>query len=75
MTDPEIIENAPDGATHYDDGEYMRHVHDGLWEYWTKAVGWEETKPEQETRSLADIKRIIELEEIVKALEEQEWWG
>ena len=75
MTDPEIIENAPDGATHYDCCEYMRHVHDGLWEYWSKAVGWEETKPEQETRSLADIKRIIELEEIVKALEEQEWWG
>ena len=63
MKDQEIIDNAPEGATHYDCDEYMRHVHDGEWEYWSKAAGWEETTPQGDTRSLADIKRIVELEE------------
>ena len=62
MTDQEIIDNAPEGATHWDCSEYMIHVHDGNWNYWSKAAGWNETKPEEETRSLADIKRIVELE-------------
>ena len=62
MNDQEILDNAPDGATHYDSYEYMRHIHDGLWEYWSKAVGWEETVAAGETRSLTDIARIVELE-------------
>jgi hypothetical protein len=62
MKDQEIIDNAPEGATHWDCHEYMRHIHDGNWDYWSKAAGWNETKPEEETRSLADIKRIVELE-------------
>ena len=45
MTNQEILDNAPEGATHYDCEEYMRHVHDGEWEYWSKAAGWEETTP------------------------------
>ena len=65
MNNQEIIDNAPEGATHYDCDEYMRHVHDGFWEYFSKADGWNETKPEEETRSLADIKRIAELESIL----------
>ena len=64
MTDQEILDNAPEGATHYDSYEYMRHIHDGVWEYWSKAVGWEETVPESDTRSLADIKRIVDLERV-----------
>ena len=62
MKDQQIIDSAPEGATHYDQCEYMMHTHDGKWEYWSKAAGWEETTPEDETRSLADIKRIVELE-------------
>jgi len=64
MTNQEILDNAPEGATHYDCDEYMRHVHDGEWEYWSKAAGWEETTPQSDTRSLADIKRIVELEKV-----------
>lgn len=68
MTDQEILDNAPEGATHYDCDEYMRHVHDGFWEYFSKADGWNETKPEEETRSLADIKRIAELEDLAQMI-------
>jgi hypothetical protein len=64
MRDQEIIDNAPEGATHWDCSEYMIHVHDGNWNYWSRAAGWDETKPEEETRSLADIKRIVELEDL-----------
>ena len=68
MTDQEILDNAPDGATHWDCSEYMIHVHGGDWNYWSKAAGWNETKPEEETRSLADIKRIAELEAELRSL-------
>jgi hypothetical protein len=61
MDEQKIIDNAQDNATHYDCCEYMRHVHNGNWEYWSKASGWEETVPEDDTRSLADIKKIVEL--------------
>jgi hypothetical protein len=61
MNNQEILDNAPEGATHWDCHEYMRHTHDGNWDYWY-APDWEETKPEEETRLLADIKRIVELE-------------
>jgi hypothetical protein len=61
MDEQKIIDNAQDNATHYDCCEYMRHVHNGNWEYWSKASGWEETVPEDDTRSLADIKEIVEL--------------
>ena len=62
MSDKEIIENAPEGATHWDCGEYMMHIHDGNWDFWSMTGQWDDTKPEEETRSLADIKRIVELE-------------
>tara|TARA_R110000744_G_scaffold102730_1_gene197346 strand:+ start:205 stop:666 length:462 start_codon:yes stop_codon:yes gene_type:complete len=62
MNNQEILDSAPEGATHSDCYEYMRHVHDGEWEYWSKATGWEETTPQGDTRSLEDIKRIVELE-------------
>ena len=64
MTEQEISDNAPEGATHYDCYEYMRHVHNGEWEYWSKAAGWEETTAQGDTRSLVDVKRIAELEKI-----------
>ena len=63
MTDQEILDSVPEGATHYDQLEYMRHVPNyDNWEYWSKAIGWGEVFPEGEIRSLADIKRIAELE-------------
>ena len=63
MTDQEILKGAPKGATHYECGEYMRNICDDEWEYWSKAGGWQDTHPESETRSLTDIRRIVELEE------------
>tara|TARA_R110001632_G_scaffold37039_2_gene93701 strand:+ start:1950 stop:2375 length:426 start_codon:yes stop_codon:yes gene_type:complete len=69
MNNKDILANAPDGATHWDCSEYMIHVHDGNWNYWSKAAGWNETKPEEETRSLADIKRIVELEAYIQKVQ------
>jgi hypothetical protein len=71
MNNKEILDNAPEGATHWDCNEYMRHTHDGNWDYWSKAAGWNETKPEEETRLLADIKRIVELEKERDELKEE----
>ena len=73
MTDPEILDSAPKGATHYECGEYMRNLCDDEWEYWSKAGGWQDTHPESETRSLTDIRRIVELEKErdIRDLEQQ----
>jgi hypothetical protein len=68
MNEQEIIDKTPEGATHWDCHEYMRHVQYGIWECWSKAAGWNETKPEEETRSLVDIKRIVELEKAMDKL-------
>ena len=62
MADQEILKGAPKGATHYECGEYMRNICDDRWEYWSKVGDWQDTHPESETRSLADIRRIVELE-------------
>ena len=73
MTDPEILKGAPKGATHYECGEYMRNICDDEWEYWSKIGGWQDTHPESETRSLADIRRIVDMEKDrdIRDLEQQ----
>jgi len=63
MNDKEILNNAPEGATHWDFNEYIRHEGNGKWSRWDNAIKkWEHTTSEIGTRSLADIKRIEELE-------------
>jgi hypothetical protein len=62
MENQKILDSAPKGATHYECVEYMRNICDDEWEYWSKAGGWQDTHPESETRSLEDIRRIVELE-------------
>ena len=66
MNNQEILDNAPDGATHVDnEGDYwLMHPEkstetfmDGDWLY---------CNPQEPLRSLADIKRIAELEKGLK---------
>ena len=60
MTNQEILDNAPEGATHVDnDGEYAKEDGYGL-EYFR--VTWHKYTEPVELRLLVDIKRIAELE-------------
>lgn len=56
-----IIDNAPEGATHYDCNIYYKRV--GEYIMWTdnKTWHWQDEGEEDVMRSLSDIKRIIEL--------------
>lgn len=62
-----IIDSAPEGASHYD-GIYYRYSGDEVQSAPSKRFGWEfvsDGSVELElTRSLSDIKRIIELMEL-----------
>jgi hypothetical protein len=59
MTDQEILDNAPEGATHID-GEYDFCKDGSYFGYSSKQ--WIPSEFIVESRSLADIKRIAELE-------------
>jgi len=59
--DEEILAGAPEGATHIDQGEYMSDYGASDWYGFTESFGWVETSPEYDTRSLADIKELVEL--------------
>ena len=73
MNDQEILHNRPKGATHYDQFEYMKHVPHKGWKYWRKAGEWREGACfRQEIRSLADIKRIVNLELALKNIIDSE---
>lgn len=63
----EVIKNAPDGATHYDeDGDYIKF---GInYPYWYDGSTWFELESCGSVRSLSDIKLIVELMESNKAL-------
>ena len=71
MTNREIIDNAPEGATHIDrDGLYLRYdlnkvleLYHVNYKHWQQASTWIGVY-----RSLADIKRIAELENEVEPL-------
>ena len=66
MNNQEILDNVPEGATHIDnDGEYAKEDGYGL-EYFR--VTWHKYTEPVELRSLADIKRIVELEAQVQHL-------
>lgn len=53
MTEKEILEGAPDGATHYDyfENEYMRYYGGGDWKHWVSGE-WKQ--------SIIDIDYVIE---------------
>ena len=68
MNNQDIVDNAPEGATHIDRfGDYQKLNKDGESYQWTEMIGgnfnWHPEKPiASGLRSLADIKRIAELE-------------
>ena len=67
MNNKDILSGAPDGATHWDFNEYMRWdstVYNWEWEcYNENTKNWKYTRTAEATiQSLADIKRIEELE-------------
>jgi len=62
-----IVDNAPDGATHIDDdGDYAKYG--GMYDYfYSKGLReWISTDTVSIDRSLSDIKRIIELTELLE---------
>ena len=73
MNNKQILENAPEGATHYD-GTYYRYegyehgqaylvLKDGSWQRGTPAY------PYKYVRSLDDIRRIVEFESKIEDFE------
>jgi hypothetical protein len=78
MNNQEIIDNAPDGATHFNDDyvEYLRASKNGYMEQDTSNEEWDYQHSNHcRTRSLADIKRIVELEkELEKQLKPDLFW-
>lgn len=74
-----IVDNAPDGSTHYDRKNYFTFVSefdDGLYySHWRKWVNHKQSivlyqsRGIDNIRSLSDIKRIIELMEYAMRLE------
>lgn len=69
MTDQEILDNAPEGATHIDgEGAYFERTKQGHTVWWVNEASWMPAESNRSTRSLADIKRIAELEADNKTL-------
>tara|TARA_R110000851_G_scaffold137955_1_gene274086 strand:+ start:25 stop:450 length:426 start_codon:yes stop_codon:yes gene_type:complete len=64
MTDQEILDNAPEGATHIDNcGFYLKAGKSGFMEPDNLSNDWDyEYSNHSEVSSLADIQRIVELE-------------
>ena len=68
MDNQKILDNAPEGATHIDGGEYLDATTTSYWSLakskWcgVEWCGVDELILQDDTRSLADIKRIGELE-------------
>tara|TARA_R110000772_G_scaffold207442_1_gene318012 strand:+ start:237 stop:491 length:255 start_codon:yes stop_codon:yes gene_type:complete len=68
MTNQDILDNAPEGSTHIDeDGTYFKRTY-GQAYCWVNKSAWMTAKKSRAMRSLADIKRIVELEADVKRL-------
>jgi hypothetical protein len=68
MNNQEIIDNAPEGATHFNDDyvQYLRASKNGYMEQDTVNEEWDYGYSNHcKTRSLADIKNIVELEDIM----------
>ena len=66
MNNQEILDNAPEGATHYADTEYCyRKETETDFYLWANGKWYLSHGVYTHTRSLADIKRIAELEEVL----------
>ena len=64
MTNQKILDNAPEGATHVDHLQFYWMVQDRDAFNW-QGAGWQLISSDAEDfRSLADIKRIVELEKL-----------
>jgi hypothetical protein len=70
MNNQEIIDNAPEGATHIDNnGYYLMACTNGFMEPESSGVDWDYGYASHcEVRSLADIKRVVELEKELRSL-------
>ena len=65
MTNQEILDNAPEGATHVDEeNDYFAFNARWRWNLWHDETKRFEATRATPTRSLADIKRIAELEQL-----------
>ena len=75
MNDQQILDNAPDGATHVDRfGDYQKLNKDGESYQWTEMItgnfNWYSEKPiVSGLRSLVDIKELVELRKANAELE------
>tara|TARA_R110002096_G_scaffold106069_1_gene233382 strand:+ start:894 stop:1199 length:306 start_codon:yes stop_codon:yes gene_type:complete len=70
MINKDILKGAPDRATHWDFNEYMRWDSNYDWEFYNDDTKkWECTcDVENNIRALADIKRIVALENTLQKL-------
>lgn len=70
MTNQEILDNAPEGATHVDNnGYYLKAGRSGFMEPSDCGLDWDyDYANHTEVRSLADIERIAELEDLAQMI-------
>ena len=65
MSNQEILDNAPEGATHIDDeGAYFKRTKQGHTFWWVNQASWMPAESNRSTRSLVDIAKIAELEKL-----------
>tara|TARA_R110000851_G_scaffold26473_1_gene75040 strand:+ start:193 stop:534 length:342 start_codon:yes stop_codon:yes gene_type:complete len=63
MDDQSILDNAPEGATHVDNGgAYFKLTAKGHIFWWVNKAEWMPAESNRSTRSLVDIARIAKLE-------------
>ena len=71
MNNQDILDNAPEGATHIDGDGYLDENNNSYWNITKgKWCGLCELTLEGDIRSLEDIKRILELEGLLQSYRE-----
>jgi hypothetical protein len=73
MTEQNILDSAPKGATHYDE-VYLKQRANTTWMYWDLSYGWNMLKKSginhyENLRSLSDIRKIVEQQARIDELE------
>tara|TARA_R110002167_G_scaffold91458_1_gene246114 strand:+ start:182492 stop:182692 length:201 start_codon:yes stop_codon:yes gene_type:complete len=63
MTDQEILDNAPEGATHIDEDNDFWKFSDSKRQIFDENESWFNCDSNEPLRSLADIRKIVELED------------
>lgn len=74
MRNQEILDNAPEGATHWDGAQYYRYHKDNWFSF--HGFEWIDANDDElytacSLRSLADIRRIIELEKTLTRVQQE----